>query len=187
MTDRMPPLEMAAMDAAQRRAAEALIAGPRKAVVGPFIALLRSPELLDRMGRVGEQLRFHNAIPQKVVELAILIASRHVDNAFEWVLHQPLAMKEGVTRETIDAINAGRPPASMPSDEAAVHDFARELLAKNFVSDENYARVKSLYGERGVVDLTATIGYFVAVSYVMNVAGTPPPESDAAPLAPIRR
>ena len=175
------------MSDAQRQAAQALIAGPRKAVVGPFIALLRSPELLDRMQRVGEYLRFRNAIPQKLVELAILVTARHVDNAFEWVLHQPLAVKEGVSRATIDAVNRGERPASMPEDEAVVHDFVREMLRTSFVSDATYARARELFGEQGVVDLTGTVGYFISVCYVMNVAGTPPPEADAAPLAPIRR
>ena len=183
MENRMPPMDLGRMNEAQRKAAEALIAGPRKAVVGPFIALLRSPELLDRMQRVGEYLRFHNAIPQRLVELAILITARHVDNAFEWILHQPLAMKEGISREAIDAINAGRRPASMDEEEAAVHDFARELLETSFVSDAVYKRVVSLFGEQGAVDLTGTLGYFVAVCYVMNVAGTPAPASEAAPLA----
>ena len=187
MKDRLPPMEMQAMSEAQRQAAEALIAGPRKAVVGPFIALLRSPELLDRMQRVGEYLRFRNAIPQKLVELAILMTARHVDNAFEWMLHQPLAVKEGVSRATIDAINAGQRPESMSDDEAAVHDFVRELLRTSFVPDAVYARMAERFGEQGVVDLTATVGYFVTVCYVMNVAGTPPPTSDAAPLAAIRR
>lgn len=187
MKDRMPPLPTGMMNEAQRKAAEALIAGPRKAVVGPFIALLRSPELLDRMQRVGEYLRFHNAIPQKLVELAILVTARHVDNEFEWILHQPLAMKEGVRRETIDAINALRRPDGMPADEAAVHDFVRELLETSMVSDAAYARVVSLFGEQGAVDLTGTVGYFVAVCYVMNVAGTPPPASEATALAAIRR
>ena len=183
MKNRLPPMEMQAMNEAQRKAAEALIAGPRKAVVGPFIALLRSPELLDRMQRVGEYLRFHNAIPQKLVELAILVTSRHVDNDFEWILHQPLAVKEGVARETIAAINEFRRPASAPADEIAVHDFVRELLEKRFVSDAAYTRVQERFGEQGVVDLTGTVGYFVAVCYVMNVAGTPPPSADAMPLA----
>ncbi len=187
MKDRLPPMEMQAMSDAQRQAAEALIAGPRKAVVGPFIALLRSPELLDRMQRVGEYLRFRNAIPQKLVELAILMTARHVDNAFEWMLHQPLAMKEGVSRATIDAINAGERPDAMGDDEAAVHDFVRELLRTSFVADAAYGRMAGRFGEQGVVDLTATVGYFVTVCYVMNVAGTPPPTSDAAPLAAIRR
>jgi 4-carboxymuconolactone decarboxylase len=187
MTVRLPPMEMQEMSDAQRSAAEALIAGPRKAVVGPFIALLRSPELLDRMQRVGEYLRFRNAIPQRLVELAILVTARHVDNAFEWILHQPLARKEGVGEETIDAINERRRPGSMTPDEAAVHDFVREMLETSFVGDATYARVLERFGEQGVVDLTGTVGYFVAVCYVMNVAGTPPPQGDAVPLAPIRR
>jgi 4-carboxymuconolactone decarboxylase len=187
MKDRLPAMQMQAMNDAQRQAAEALIAGPRKAVVGPFIALLRSPELLDRMQRVGEYIRFRNAIPQKLVELAILITARHVDNAFEWVLHQPLAVKEGVSRDSIAAINERRRPESMGDDEAAVHDFVRELLQTGFVSDASYAPVLERFGEQGVVDLTGTVGYFVSVCYVMNVAGTPPPSADAVPLAPTRR
>jgi 4-carboxymuconolactone decarboxylase len=183
MTVRMPPLATAAMDDAQREAAAQLIAGPRKAVVGPFIALLRSPELLDRLQRVGEYLRFKNAIAQRLVELTILITARHVDNDFEWILHQPLAIKEGVSPETIAALNARKRPTAMPDDEAAVHDFVSELLQTNFVSDAAYARVTALVGERGAVDLASTVGYFVTVCYVMNVAGTPPPVADATPLA----
>jgi hypothetical protein len=170
MAERMPPLEMAAMDDAQRKAAEELIAGPRKGVIGPFIALLRSPELLDRMGRVGEQLRFRNSMPQRLVELAILIASRHVDNAFEWVLHQPLAMKEGVTRQTIDAINSGRAPGfdagrrsrgARLRARAAPHElrFRRDLLAGEIAArrarrrgphrDHRLLRRRELPDERG--------------------------------------
>ena len=59
MKDRMPPLADAQMDDAQRKAAAALIAGPRKGVFGPFIPLMRSPELMDRMQRVG-RLRISN-------------------------------------------------------------------------------------------------------------------------------
>jgi 4-carboxymuconolactone decarboxylase len=183
MQNRMPPMDLGRMSEAQRKAAEALIAGPRKAVLGPFIALLRSPELLDRLQRVGEYVRFHNAIPQRLVELAILVTARHVDNAFEWIAHQPIAVKEGIRREAIEAINAGKRPQGMDEEEAAVHDFVRELLATHFVSDAAYKRVVSLFGEQGAVDLTGTVGYFVSVCYVMNVAGTPAPAAEAAPLA----
>jgi 4-carboxymuconolactone decarboxylase len=75
----------------------------------------------------------------------------------------------------------------MPDDQAAVHDFVRELLDASFVSDATYARMAALFGEPGVVDLTGTVGYFVTVCYVMNVAGTPPPTADAMPLAATRR
>lgn len=46
---RMPALPMASMTQAQQAAAQALIDGPRGAVFGPFIPLLRSPALMDRL------------------------------------------------------------------------------------------------------------------------------------------
>lgn len=182
MTDRMPPLDAAQMNAAQRKAAAALIAGPRKAVVGPFIALLRSPELMDRMQRVGEYLRFESTIAQRLNELAILITARHVSNQFEWAIHHPLALKAGVARATLDALELRARPDTMAEDEAVVHDFVVELLRTNAVCDATYARALRLFAEAGIVDLTATVGYFVTVCLVMNVAGTPAPASEVRAL-----
>ena len=182
MSERMPPLAPARMNEAQQKAAAELIAGPRKGVVGPFIALMRSPALMDRLGGVGEYLRFESALPPRLVEFAILLTARHVTNQFEWILHHPLAIKAGVSRETLDAVSAGQRPANMAKDEAVVHDFVTELLRGSFVSDANYAAALEQFGEEGVVDLTATAGYFVTVCLVMNVAGTPPPQSGLAPL-----
>src|SRR5258708_1542730 len=114
MTGSRPPLEEAKMKDSQKKAAAALIAGPRKAVVGPFIALLRSPELLERLQRVGEYLRFDNTIPQRLNELAILSVARHVRNDFEWGIHHPLALKAGVPRPTLDALEPAHRPPSLP-------------------------------------------------------------------------
>jgi 4-carboxymuconolactone decarboxylase len=187
MKERMPPLAPSRMSEAQQKAAAELIAGPRKGVVGPFIALMRSPALMDRLGRVGEYLRFENALPQRLVEFAILLTARHVTNQFEWILHHPLAIKAGVSRETLDAVSTGNRPANMAKDEAVVHDFVAELLRESFVSDANYAAALQQFGEEGVVDLAATVGYFLTVCLVMNVAGTPPPASEVAPLERLPR
>ena len=54
----------------QRAAAQALIDGPRKGVYGPFLPLLRSPQLLDRVARLGEHLRFGGTLDARVRELA---------------------------------------------------------------------------------------------------------------------
>ena len=53
---RMPPLDPAKMTEDQKTAAEALAAGPRGGVKGPFIALLRSPQLMDRRPDALQQL-----------------------------------------------------------------------------------------------------------------------------------
>jgi 4-carboxymuconolactone decarboxylase len=186
MIDRLPPMDPATMDEAQRKATAALVAGPRKGVIGPFIALMRSPELLDRFARVGEQVRFHSALPEKLNEFAILVTARHVTNQFEWAIHHAPALRLGVAHATLDALARGERPATMDADEAIVHDFAAELVLSHAVSDASYARALERFGERGVVDLAGTIGYFVAICLVMNMAGTPAPKGDVAPLVPIR-
>jgi 4-carboxymuconolactone decarboxylase len=183
MIDRMPPLDPTQMDDAQRSAAAALIAGPRKAVIGPFIALLRSPVLMDRLQRVGEYLRFENTISGKLNELAILATARHVTNEFEWAVHYPLAAKAGIDIETLEALARGRRVASTPPDEALLLDFCQELLATHHVDDATYARALARWGEKGVVDLVGTVGYFVSVCLVMNMAGTPAPSTHAPPMA----
>ena len=170
------------MNEAQRKAAAALIAGPRKGVFGPFIALLRSPELMDRVQRVGEYLRFESRVPPKLGEWATLITARHWTNQFEWAVHHPLAIKAGVARATVDALARARRPAAMAEDEAVVYDFCTELLAACGVGDATYERAFALLGEQGVIDLVAIVGYFGLVNAVMNVAGTPAPKSTVAPL-----
>lgn len=46
MDDRLGPMPFAAMSAAQQVAAQAVIDGPRGALYGPFVPLIRSPELI---------------------------------------------------------------------------------------------------------------------------------------------
>jgi 4-carboxymuconolactone decarboxylase len=75
----------------------------------------------------------------------------------------------------------------MADGEAVVHDFVTELLRESLVSDANYAASLERFGEEGVIDLIATVGYFVTVCLVMNVAGTPPPASEVVPLQRLPR
>jgi 4-carboxymuconolactone decarboxylase len=64
--DRMPPIPKDKMTDAQKKAADELVAGPRGVVAGPFVPLLRSPELMSRLQKTGEYLRFQNSIGQKL-------------------------------------------------------------------------------------------------------------------------
>jgi 4-carboxymuconolactone decarboxylase len=174
---------MDAMNEVQRRAAEELIAGPRRGVKGPFIPLLRSPELMARLQKVGEYLRFQSALSARINEFVTLIVAREWTQEFEWFVHLPLAQKAGVAPETLAALADGRRPATMAADEATAYDFTVELLQRHGVSDATYAATLAAFGEQGVIDLTALIGYFAAISMVLNVAHTPPEATTGAPLA----
>ena len=171
--DRMPLMSREAMSPAQREAADAIIAGPRKAVFGPFIPLLRSPQLMGLIGDVGAYLRFESALDARIRELAICVAARHTANQFEWVMHAPLAVAAGVAQATVDALAEGRQPRGMADDEAVALDLSFEVLRQHGCCDATYAAAVKTFGEQGVVELVSLVGYFVMVCWVMNVARTP--------------
>jgi 4-carboxymuconolactone decarboxylase len=184
--DRMPPLRADEMDDVQKAAAAELIAGPRKAVKGPFIPLLRSPELMARVQKAGEYLRFESAVPARLGEFATLIVARRWTQHFEWFVHVPLALKAGTQPQTIDALRNGARPATMSAEEALVYDFVAELTGNRGVCDETYGKAVEALGERGVIDLIGIVGYFTWLSMVLNVARTPPePASGVTALQPM--
>jgi 4-carboxymuconolactone decarboxylase len=182
--DRMPPLDRAAMTDAQRKVADELAAGPRGGVKGPFIPLLRSPELMDRLQKVGEYLRFQSSLEPRVSEFVMLVVARQWTQQFEWAVHVPLALKAGVKAEAIAALADGSRPVGMAKDEGVAYDLCDELARNRGVSDETYRRSVDQFGERGLMDLLGLVGYFTTVSIVMNVAHTPAPPG-TEPLAPL--
>ena len=181
-TDRLPPLRRAEWTDAQRRAAEAIIGGPRGALYGPFVSLLRSPELMDCAQRMGEYLRYRCALGTRLSELVILLVARAWDQQVEWAIHAPIAQQVGVPPDIIAAIARRERPAAMLVDEAVVYDFCVELHRHKRVSDRIYDDALALFGEQGVVDLMGVNGYYTFLAMVMNTARTAVPASSAAPL-----
>ncbi|MBI5278775.1 MAG: carboxymuconolactone decarboxylase family protein [Burkholderiales bacterium] len=171
--ERLPMPAAEAMSEAQRAAAQALIDGPRKGVYGPFLPLLRSPELLERVARVGEYLRFGSTLDARVRELVTCATARHQGNQFEWLMHAPLAVQAGVDAAAIESLRVGARPRGLAADEECALDFTHELLRTHGVSDPTYAAALAQFGEAGVVELTTLVGYFTMVNWVMNVARTP--------------
>jgi len=183
--ERLPPLPPESMTPRQREVAEAIAGGPRGGLRGPFQAWLRSPEVADRFQRVGEYVRFRSSIPPALNELAILVTAREWTAQFEWYAHRELAMKAGLPPAIADAIARGERPEGMDEDQRVVYEFAAELHRERSVSDAAYAAVVERFGERGLVDLVAACGYYVAVAMTLNVARVPLPEGVAPPLAPL--
>ncbi|MFM9849743.1 MAG: YbfB/YjiJ family MFS transporter [Hyphomicrobiaceae bacterium] len=183
-TERLPLPSRDTMSEAQRAAADAIIAGPRKAVFGPFVPLLRCPTLMECIGKTGEALRFQGSLPERIRELAICTVARETSNQFEWQTHAPIAATVGIAQAVIDALAAGRRPRGLAAEDETAVDFVTELMKRHGVSDETYAEAVRCFGEPGAVELTALVGYFVMVCWVMNVARTPGSVgSHAAPLS----
>jgi 4-carboxymuconolactone decarboxylase len=179
---RFEPLPPAELTAEQRQVAESIAAGPRGGLGGPFVALLRSPELADAAQRLGEIVRFRSSLPGLLNELAILLVARHWRAQYEWQVHRELALAAGVEPAVVDAIAAGEVPTSLGNDARAVYDFVTELLDTGEVSDASFAAAREAFGERGVLDLIGAAGYYTLIAFVLNVDRCPiPPGAEPLP------
>ncbi len=180
--ERMAEIPLDKMSAAQRSVADAIMSGPRKGMSGPFNAWLRSPELADRLQKVGEYIRFNTSLDKRVNEMAILMTAQAWGSTYEWYAHAPLALKAGLDPAIVAAIGAGRKPDNMKDDEAVVWEFTTQLRRDHGVDDATYARALEKFGEQGIMDLVAVNGYYDVVSMTLNVARVAPPADAQLPF-----
>jgi len=180
--DRMPPIPPDRMTEAQKKAAEAFAEGRGYAVRGPFVPLIRSPEVMLRAKAMGDYLRFKSTLGPRLNEMVILITAREWSQQYEWQAHHPIALKEGLRSDIAEAIADGRRPTGMAEDEEAAYDLATEILRTRRVSDATYRRAVARFGEQGVIDLLGVTGYYTFLSIVMNATRTALPENVAEPL-----
>jgi 4-carboxymuconolactone decarboxylase len=180
--DRMPPIPADKLTEAQKRAAEAFAEGRGYQIRGPFVPLIRSPEVMLRAKAMSDYLRFKSVLEPRINELAIIITAREWTQQYVWQAHQPAALKAGLRREIADAIADGRRPSGMADDEEIAYDTATEILRLKRVSDATFARAVGKFGEQGVIDLLGVIGYYNFLAIVMNATRTPLPAGMPEPL-----
>ncbi|MGH7832544.1 MAG: carboxymuconolactone decarboxylase family protein [Candidatus Binatia bacterium] len=155
------------------------IAQSRGRVGGPFVALLHSPTLAERTSKLGKYVRFESQLDPKIIELAALAAARELECAHEWAAHVGHAQKAGISPETIRAIHQQKGPEHFSFEEAQVISCAQELLRSHRLSEATFQALYARLGERGLVELIATIGYYAMLACTLNafdLATESPPE-----------
>ncbi len=179
--DRLPPLPDEQLTPEQAAAVAAVRAGPRGELAGNWVPLLRSPELMTRLQRLGEYLRFEKLLDDDLLELVILLVARHWDNDFEWWFHHPIALRVGLPEEVVDAVGRGRRAEQGRPEVHAVWTLVEELQRTRRVSDPVWQHAVQLLGEPKVVEVVGTCGYYTTLAMTMNAAQTPAPDGPRLP------
>ncbi|HEX7796987.1 MAG TPA: carboxymuconolactone decarboxylase family protein [Vicinamibacterales bacterium] len=185
--DRLPPIPESQQTEAQKKAIAEFTAARKTGISGPFVPLLRSPEVMNRARAMGDYLRFNSVLPPRLSEFAILITARYWTQNYEWDAHNQLALQGGLSADIIKAIADGRRPDKMAADEEALYTFCDELHRNQSISDATYARAVSTFGEQGVIDIVGISGYYTLLAMVLNTARTPVPAGHTPALAPFPR
>jgi 4-carboxymuconolactone decarboxylase len=173
------------MSVEQRRVYEDIVRSRGTWLNGPYAPLLHSAELADKAQLLGELVRYRTSLEPRLTELAILVTARHWDCQFEWLQHERIARKQGISSAACDAIANGLRPQLADEKEDVVYDFSSQLLASHFVTDDIYSKARTLFGVKGVVELSSVIGYYTLIAFTLNAHEVPLPAGEA-PLLPAR-
>src|SRR5512143_510950 len=146
--DRMGPMPTDQLTEQQAKALSEFVAA-RGQPTGPWIVLLRSPEVMSRARGLSDYLRYQSILPGWLREFVILMTARQWSQSYEWNVHYRLAVDEGLSAEIARAIAEGRRPEGMVEEEAILYDFCTELQRNQSVSDATYAKTLSRFGEQG--------------------------------------
>jgi 4-carboxymuconolactone decarboxylase len=168
---RLPLVERESLNSEAATLYDALVRGDRniRGLHGPGGILLHSPDLLKLFRPVGRFLRFEAGLEPRVREVAILITARCCESQFEWAAHEKEALKEGVPRETIDAIRLGQPVEGLDTVDAAIIELGRETFLARKVSSETYRKVFRMFGDRGLVNLAALMGNYASTAALLTI------------------
>ena len=150
---------------------------------GPFDAWVRAPELGRQAMRLGNFLWEGTTVGRRLVELGILVTARFWESNVEWAAHSRLARQNGVSDEVIDAIFAGSRPTMAPADELIAYDVSLSLHERHDLPVDLYERAVAQFGEEGLVELVATIGFYTMVAMTLQAFEVTVPEGVAAPFA----
>ena len=135
---------------------------------GPFIDLLASPELMIRVGALGEYLRYRSALPPRLSEFVILITAAHWQQKFEWDIHAPIALRAGVSQVVIDAVWAHNPPPELDGEQQALYEMCTALHRDRGVNPDLRERTQAVLGEQATIDAIAICGYYALLAMVLN-------------------
>jgi 4-carboxymuconolactone decarboxylase len=135
---------------------------------GPSGIQLHSPEAAQHLRGLLGYLRNGAGIPANVREIAILAVARNTDSQFEWVAHESLAHKMGVSKFTIETIKNRGSLSGLPEIDALVIRLAREAFDDHRVTPETFAAGKNAFGPKQLIDIVLLMGHYSLTAALLS-------------------
>ena len=158
------------------------LAALRGRISGPSSVVLHSPGLARPWNEISEFLHGRSIVEPASAELAVCATAREFDCGYVWAAHVPNARRAGVSEDAIQAVAYDKEPDGLPESEAAIVRFVRQIVRERRVEDALFESLLRAHGPRWMVELTAWIGRYAALSCLLNgFEVTPAPEAEVLP------
>ncbi len=194
MSPRLPLLTPADLTPAQTDVYEQVAGGRRASgpqlfalthddgsLTGPFNAMLHAPDVGAALGRLGEAIRYHSSLSDRVREVAILTVAAHHRSDFEWYAHERVGRNVGLTESEIQRIRVLAPIDGLAAEEQLAYTLCVQALQHRDVDDATYHDAVTSLGHTAVVELVALVGHYQTLALLLTVFRVPAPVAVAWP------
>ncbi|MCX5809270.1 MAG: carboxymuconolactone decarboxylase family protein [Proteobacteria bacterium] len=148
-----------------------------------YRSLLNHPELARRIGDLGSYLRFGTGVlPGSVRELVILFIARRIGAAYEWVMHVPTAIQEGIPETVIEAIRTESIPQGLDQIQQSALTAVQHVLKHQSIPRDIQDELIKASGVKGVVELAVLCGFYQMIAAVIFAFDIPSPDGKAYPF-----
>lgn len=151
---------------------------------GPAGIQLYSSKTAPLLQGLNRYLRFEAGFTPRQREVAILITAREMDSQFEWVAHEPEALKEGVPQNVIDVIKHRRSTEGLDETDAVIIDLGRQVWRDHKVTSATFAKARDIFGPRKLIELVMLMGNYAGTAALLATVDMQL-HSDKKPLMPI--
>ena len=136
-------------------------------VLNLYRVLAHNPRVLLNFMRLGNSLLVGTELSPKLRELAILRVAKLAGSEYEWAQHYSIALELGINQEQIQTISHWSTSTKFSEMERAVLQYTDEVAQNVGVRDETFRALQRYLNERGIVELTLSIGYWGMVARVL--------------------
>ena len=132
-------------------------------------SLGHAPEALRRFASIGDYVRYHTVLPDRMREIVIITTGRGTPYAVGH--HAPLGFQTGLTKEEIDSLLSGKVPITFGETDAAAVRFVLEFTSGKPVTDRTFEALRAVMSPREITDVIMTSAYFVAIAMMITTMG----------------
>lgn len=144
-----------------------------------YSMLLNAPPVAEGWLALFTAIRQQCTLRGDYRELVILRVALLNGASYEYQVHVPFALREGVTQEQIEALDQWQTAAALTAAQRAVLAYTDSMTREIHVPDAVFDALRDHFNTREIVELTATIGGYNLVSRFLEALAVDPEQARA--------
>ncbi|WP_282092965.1 carboxymuconolactone decarboxylase family protein [Epibacterium ulvae] len=136
-----------------------------------YRTMAHHPALLKAWSELREHVVNQTSLGAERSEVVILRTGVRLGSCYEWHQHIVRARKSGLDDTRIARL--GGPLDGIKGDDAILSKAVDELFSNNSLTEPTLTELRLLIGKRGILDLIATVGFYVTLGFTLNTFEVP--------------